>query len=333
MIDIKKIFKRSPAERPAEPRIKRLEISPSPQGLYIDTDGIAVTPLTDTIGKKDFKWVRDSYSVVVPGLMEWYGRYLHQVSNPDDGFDWSGWHRDGLLFTKEIYLSLPRSVPMRYVVPAEDRSNTLESFDVTEGRIDSLLDVIGNKPTEREAVAFDNIAVGVKEEDGYIVVRLKTKGKFDNITFQMGNESLELVREFLEKIALTDHETVSCESRQSDFDMYFYPQTIGGLKHMGQLHIFSDREFAFSAYINSRHFVRSLYRSIISYAGSLNDSTVYKLFQSRLLECYIDDARYRHISRFRTNPQLANLIGPALDNIRKHFLGIYDSIIEEDEYV
>ena len=59
MIDLKNIFKRTPA-KPAEPRIKRLEISPSPKGLYIDTDGIAVTPLTDTIGKKDFKWVRDS---------------------------------------------------------------------------------------------------------------------------------------------------------------------------------------------------------------------------------------------------------------------------------
>lgn len=269
MIDIKKIFKRtSPANKPEEVRIKRLDLQASARGLYIDTEGIAVTPHDDTIEKKDFRWVRDSYSVVVPGLMEWYARYLHQVSNPDDGFDWKGWHRDGLLFAKQIYLGLPRSVPMRYVIPAEDDSNTLESFDVTEGRIDSLLDVIGNKPTEREAVACDNIAVGVKEEDGYIVVRLRTKGKFDNITFQMGNESLELMREFLEKIALTDQETVSCESRQSDFGMYFYPQTIGGLKHMGQLHIFSDREFAFSAYINSRHFVRSLYRSIISYAGS-----------------------------------------------------------------
>ena len=333
MIDIKKIFKRSPAERPPEPRIKRLEISPSPEGLYIDTEGVAITPHDDTIEKKDFKWTRGSYSVVVPGLMEWYRRYLHQVSNPDEGFDWSGWHRDGLLFAKQIYLSLPRNVPMRYVVPAEDRSNTLESFDVTEGRIGSLLDVIGNKSNEREPVACDNIAVGVKEEDGYIVARLRIKGKCDSITFQMCNDSLEQLREFLEKIALTEHETIACESRQSDFGMYFYPQTIGGLKHMGQLHIFSGREFAFSAYIYSRHFVRSLYRSIISYAGSLNDRTVYKLFQSRLLECYIDDARYRHISRFRTNPKLANLIGPALDNIRKHFLGIYDSIIEEDEYV
>ena len=331
MIDLKNIFKRTPA-KPAEPRIKRLEISPSPKGLYIDTDGIAVTPLTDTIGKKDFRWVRDSYSVVVPGLMEWYGRYLHQVSNPDDGLDWSGWHRDGLLFTKQIYLSLPRSVPMRYVVPAEDRSNTLESFDVTEDRIDSLLDVIGNKPTEREAVACDNIAVGVKEEDGYIVVRLKTKGKFDNITFQMGNENLELVREFLEKIALTEHETVSCESHQSDFGMYFYPQTIGGLKHMGQLHIFSDREFVFSAYVNSRQLIRSLYRSIISYVGSPNDDRAYKSFQSCVLECYIDDDRYEDISFFRNNRMLGKFIGPAIANIRRHFQDIYNSIFDESEY-
>ena len=63
MIDIKKIFKRSPTERPPEPRIKRLEISPSPQGLYIDTEGVAITPHDDTIEKKDFKWMITQFQI------------------------------------------------------------------------------------------------------------------------------------------------------------------------------------------------------------------------------------------------------------------------------
>ena len=41
--------------------------------------------------------------------MEWYERYLQYVANPNPGFDWKGWHRDGLLFTEQIYLSLPFS--------------------------------------------------------------------------------------------------------------------------------------------------------------------------------------------------------------------------------
>ncbi len=32
---------------------------------------------------------------------------------------------------------------------------------------------------------------------------------------------------------------------------------------------------------------------------SLIDNTGYKLFQSNILECYIDDDRYEHISYFR----------------------------------
>ena len=334
MVDIKNIFKRIIPSNNVEPvRIKRLDINPSSRGLYIDTDGVVITPHSDTIGKKDFKWVRDSYSVVVPGLMEWYERYLQYVANPNTDFDWKGWHRDGLLFTKQIYFSLPRCIPMRYVIPMEDNSNTLESFDVTADRLDSFLAIFGDATTEREPTTSDTIVIGVKEEEGDIVIRFKIKGKYDCYTFQMEHETLKLLREFLEKIALNEQETISWESQQSENGMYFYPQKIGYLKHMGQLHIFSEREFSFSAYINTRHFIRSLYRTIMTHVGSLSDNTAYKSFQSNILECYIDDERYEHISLFRKNPKLANFIGPAIDNIRKYFRDIYNSIIDENEYV
>ena len=320
MVDIKKKF-------------KHLDISPSLRGLYVDTDGAVITPLSDTIQKKDFKWVRDSYSVVVPGLMEWYERYLRYVANPSTDFDWKGWHRDGLLFTKQIYFSLPRCILMRYIVPVEDTSYVLESFDVTEDKLDSLLANLGNASAEREPVSCDVVGVGVKEEEGHVAVRLQVKGKYDNVKIRMESDSLELLRDFLEKIAMTEREIISCESQRSDFGMYFYPQTIGGLKHMGQLHIFSERGLAFSAYINTRHFIRSLYRSITTHVGSLSDGTAYKSFQSNILECYIDDEKCENRFLFRKGPKLASFIGLAIENVRTFIQESYDSILDENEYV
>ena len=342
MVDIKNIFKRAGCSNKTEKvSIKRLEIAPSSRGLYIDTDGVTVTPHADIVDKKDFKWVQGSYYAVVPGLIEWYERYLQYLSNPTAEFDWQGWHRDGLLFTKQIYFSLPRCIEMRYIIPAEDNSDTLESFDVTEEKLDSLLDILEDIPEQRDPVTSDIVGAGVKEEDGYIVVRLRTKGKYDSITFQLENDSLELLREFLEKIALTEYETIPCESLQSEYcsnrrypnifmkhGMYFYPQTIGGMKNMGHLHIYSERGLVFSAYVNSVHLVRSLYRPIISHLGSMNDNTTYKSFQSSVLECYIDNDRRNHISGFRKNHLLGNFIRPAIENIRKYF----DSLLDENEY-
>ena len=325
MINMKTIFKRANLIKEAEEvRVKHLDIHPSSRGLYVDTDGVPITPHSDIISKKAFKWVDDSYSVVVPGLMEWYERYLQYVANPNDEFDWKGWHRDGLLFTKQIYFSLPRCIPLRYIIPADDNSNTLESFDVSEEKLDSLLAILGDISVVREPVTSDIIGVGVKEEDGCIVVRLRIKDKYDNITFHLENDSLDLFRDFLEKIAITEYETVSCESRKSNSGMYFYPQTIGELKHMGQLHIFSERELVFSAYVNSKLFIRSLYRSIMTQLVSMNDGTSVKSFQSDVLESFIDDDPPLR------NSKLGNIIVPAINKISERFQSIYDSLIDDE---
>ena len=147
----------------------------------------------------------------------------------------------------------------------------------------------------------------------------------------MENDSLELLRDFLEKIAITEYETVSCESRKSNFGMYFYPQTIGDLKHMGQLHIFSERELIFSAYVNSKLLLRSLYRSIMTQLVSMNDADSYESFRSNMLECFIDDETCKN-APLRYS-KLGKIIVPAIDNIRERFQSIYDSLIDEDETV
>ena len=334
MIGVKNIFKRLSAENKAgEVRSKVIAINPSPAGVYVDMDGTAITPYSDTIEKKEFNWARGTYSFVVPGLMEWYARYLQHLENPEMDFDWKGWHRDGLLFTKQIYLNLPRCIPVQYVVPPSDASHILESFDVTEENIDSLLAMLDDPVTEREPLITDRIIVGVKEEDGDILMRLTVKGKNEEYTFQMEYETLKYLKEFLEDIALKGKPIPAWESKSSENGIYFYPQTISNVNHMGQLHIFSEGELVFSAYINSRNFVRSVYRSIMIHVESLKDKATCKLFKSNILECYIDDERYEHISFFRKNPMLANFIEPAIENVRNYFHDMYDSIFDENEYV
>lgn len=308
MVDIRNMFKRiASVNKGEDEREGYMDINPSAKGLYIDTDGEVVIPHYDTIQKRDFRWSQERYSVVVPGLMEWYERYLRYVADPNTEFDWRGWHRDGLLFTEQIYYSLPR--------------------EVTEEKLDSLSEVLGYASDEREPVISDLVVAGVKDEEGYIRIRLKIRGKDDSYTFHMEYDTLKHLRNFLENIALSEAEPSAWESQQSESGMYFYPQTIGGLKHMGQLHIFSEREFAFSAYVNSRLLVRSLYRSIMTHLGSLNCNAVCRFFQSNILECYIDDARCKRISFFRRTPKLANVIEPAFASVRRYL----DSIVEDEE--
>ena len=46
-----------------------------------------------------------------------------------------------------------------------------------------------------------------------------------------------------------------------------------------------------------------------------------------------DDNRYEYISFFRKNPKLADFLGPAIENVRKYLQELYDSILDENEYV
>ena len=100
---------------------------------------------------------------------------------------------------------------------------------------------------------------------------------------------------------------------------------------MGQLHIFSERELIFSAYVNSKLLLRSLYRSIMTQLVSMNDADSYESFRSNMLECFIDDETCKN-APLRYS-KLGKIIVPAIDNIRERFQSIYDSLIDEDETV
>ena len=309
---------------------RRIVIRPSALGLYLDIDGVPVTPFSDKFERSDLKMAQGNYSFVVPGLMEWYERYLQFVSNPDAPFDWRSWHRDGLLFTRQIYTSLPRCISLRYAVPSEDKSLCVEDFDVSEEGIESLLTGLGDYVAEFEPVINDVVAVGLKGEDVGITVRLKIKTNGDTFTFHLAYTSLESLKLFLERLALCDQDTISWESTASDHAMYFYPQTIGPFKHMGQFQIYSGRDMVFSAYINSRDFISSLYRSIMTHTATLIDKGPHKSIQSNILDCYIDDSRYYQIPFFRKSPRLANLLAPMLDHLRRFCREVYETILYEN---
>lgn len=332
------IFKRLDPKTVSVPHSGKFIISPTLDSVYVDTDGTSSEVSSDIIYRQEYRWADKDYSIIIPGLMEWVERYRSAIdtttSKIDPEFNWSAWHTDGLLFTKEIFRKLPRYVPLRYAKPAGDNSGLIEDFDVmSEEQIDLMLAQIGDERSEREPAFVDSVVVGVKQEEDNICVRFKIKGKYDSFTFVLVYESILLLKDFLERIAIAEGSVVVWESKTSENGMYLYPQTIGGFKNMYRLHIFSEKELAFSAYLNLRDFVRSVYKSIMTHIREVDGQDVCRMFQSSIVECFIDDKRYEHISFFRRFPKLANTIGPAVENVRKYFEEIYTSILDDSETI
>ena len=71
----------------------------------------------------------------------------------------------------------------------------------------------------------------------------------------------------------------------------------------------------------------------MTHVGGMKGQDVCRMFQSNIVECFIDDKKYENIAFFRRFPKIANTIGPAVENVRKYFQEIYNSILDEDEYV
>lgn len=330
---LKRLRPQKPIPNPHE---GKFIICPTANSLYVDTDGTHREVTSDTIAKRDYLWVRDSYSILLPGLMEWCERYRRafdpQTNAVNAGFDWRSWHHDGLLFTKEIHKRLPREVTLRYARPPGDNSGLVEDFDVTQETLDILLEQIKYTPYDREPVIADSVVVGVKNEDDALCIRFKTKGSYDTFTFSLEYESLDLLKGFLERIVLCDGKPVEWESNHAQNGMYFFPQVIGDVKHMGQLQIFIEgrSEPEYTAYLNSRQFIKSLYRSVMSHINTAAENAAYKGLQSNMLEWYIDDQRYANFRMFKKNPKMAKWLSPAIVQVKDFFADIYNSIYEDD---
>lgn len=318
------------------PNTGKMVIRPTMRTLYLDVDGASYETPSDTLYARAYKWVQNEYTIILPGLTEWCDRYRQAfdvaTKTVSSDFDWKEWHRDGLLFTKEIFRGLPRHIPLRYAKPEGDDSGLVEDFDVTEEAIDDILDQLGDSQTEREPATTDTIVVGTKTEDGDLCIRFKVKGKYASFTFVLEYDNLDWLKSFLERLVTAENNTVVWESNKGANGMCFYPQKIGGIKDMGQLHIHLDgsSDPVFTAYINKRQFIRSFYRSVLSNLGSVEEGGVYKKIQSNMLDWYIDDEMYKRFAAIRKNPSLARWLNPSLMKMKDFLSEFYNSIYEDE---
>ena len=319
------------------PNYGKFIIRPTSRAIYTDIDGCPYVAPADTLYKREYSWEQNHYTVIVPGLTEWAERY-RKAFDPITGlvspeFDWRDWHRDGLLFARDIYRRLPRHIPVYYAKPEGDESGLVDAFEVSEEKIESLLARLGSSQSQRDPVLEDSVVVGVKDEDGQLCVRLKIKGKTDSFTFGVEYDSLEALKSFLERLMKCEGRPVSWESSHAESAMYFYPQTIGGLLHMGQLHIFTDGKNKpdFTAYINLRHFIRSVYRTIMSNISKLEGDTVYKKLRSNAIEWYIDDSRYDQFVTLTKNPVLAKWVSPTIMKVKDYLDDVFNSIFQDED--
>ncbi len=304
-----KLFNRF-KQTPQEPEMRKeiMILQPSEKYSIIRMDGKSVEIPSDVIGERKFLWTRDSYYMLIPGIMEWVARYrqatdfMAMATIPE--FDWVSWHRDGLLYAKEIYKNLPRNIPFRYEIPATDTSGLVESFDVTEETIDSLLENFKILDDDREPVICEKVVTLAKDDDGALAIKLKINDKNREYVFHIEYPSMTFLKVFLEKIAMSKGEPVGWDSKYSRSGIYFYPQTIGNIKHMGQFQMQLDgkSEPVVAAYVNSRDLVRSIYRNIMAVLNTLTDKTASKDLKSDVIEWYIDDDRYPNTPMPRRNP-------------------------------
>lgn len=304
-----KLFNRF-KQTPQDPEMRKaiMILQPSEKHSITRMDGLDIEIPSDIIGERKFLWTRDSYYMLIPGIMEWVARYRQatdftaKTTNPE--FDWISWHRDGLLFAREIYRNLPRNIPFRYEIPETDTSGIIEGFDVTEEAIDSLIENLQAHDTDIEPVICDKVIILAKDDEGTLGIKFKIKDKNRDYVFHIEYPSMTFLKVFLEKIAMSKGEPVGWDSKYSRSGMYFYPQTIGNMKHMGQFQMQLDgkSEPVIAAYVNSREFVRSIYRNIMPVLTSLADKTPSQDLRSNIIEWYIDDERYPNTPMPSRNP-------------------------------
>ena len=304
-----KLFDRFKTTKPEEVVRKDIMIiCPSEKHTITRVDGRQVEIPSDIIGERKFLWTRDSYYMLIPGIMEWVARYRQatdfMAKTTSHEFNWRSWHRDGLLFAREIYRNLPRNISFRYEIPVTDNSGSIESFDVTEEALDSLIECLQYPYEDREPVLSEKVITLAKDDEGILGVKFKIKEKNREFVFHLEYPSMTFLKVFLEKIVMSNGEPVGWDSKYSRSGMYFYPQTIGNVKHMGQFQMQLDgkSEPAIAAYVNSRELVRSIYRNIMAVLTTLEDKTPSKDLRSDIIEWYIDDERYPNTPMPSRNP-------------------------------
>lgn len=239
-----------------------------------DEEGMCSGSTDDIVDNVDIDLL-PRFSIIVPGISEWCERYVLATdfadTTTDPSFDWRRWHRDGLMFAKEIYRQLPRNYNLIYKRPFEDRSGLLEEVDFSKDSVDDVIQSLGpiqDIPDAKPSFKYNVIFTVKKSEHGLADVTFKV-GNLECELHIHGLDHLKGVRSWMERItAQKDEVARTIAFNQHNVDSYMIPQRIGQFTQMGQLRVekYTDRDL-FSAYVNRREFVRGLYLSLMGYFG------------------------------------------------------------------
>lgn len=251
-----------------------LRITPNLDTLFDDENGMSYPAYDDEIDNEYMK-LFPRFKFYVPGIYEWLRRFENATNfsetTTDPSFDWRGWHRDGLLFAKEIFSHLPRNYNLLYLRPYEDKSGVIQSFvDFSTDPINEIIRSLQAGPYNlSEKPAFCEV-IDVKVWIEHLF-SINLRVNKSNTTFALRElGDFENLRLWMEGVAEDKEDFI--EKRMSPgFRFQMMPQRIGQFTQMGRFMVecLCPDDF-FTAYVNRKDFIRTLYNALINYFMSDN---------------------------------------------------------------
>lgn len=183
-----------------------ITISPDIDYYYQDEEGMCGGSSDDVI--ENYEWdLQPRFNIIIPGIAEWCERYVLATdfanTTTDPSFDWRRWHRDGLLFAKELYRQLPRNYNLIYRKPFEDRSGILNEVDFSKDSVDDVIRSLGtipDLPDAKPALKYNVAFTAEQAEYGLVTVKFRVGNLECDLTIY-DLQDLQYVRKWMEGIA------------------------------------------------------------------------------------------------------------------------------------
>ena len=215
------------------------------------------------------------FKFTIPGISEWHWRYVratdfvNAIAAPS--FDWRQWHRDGLIFAKEIHSRLPRNYNLIYKRPFEDHSGILEEVIFSTDNVDEVINSLNSVLEQKNARPsfIHNIQFSLGDRlDGLLSVTFTVGNRNHTVLIDKCRDT-KYLRQWMERIIANDEEIILAVCFKGEtWGIEMIPQQIGQFTEMAQLHIIdSENDVLFSAYVNRREFVRGLYLTLMDHLG------------------------------------------------------------------
>ena len=246
-----------------------IRISPDIDVLFVDGDSCCASAYGDEISN-DSPWLGPRFSIVVPGIDEWVSRYEDATdfaeTTTDPSFDWISWHYEGLCFAKAIWEQMPRCYTLYYEPPFEDHSGTIGEVIIDEN-VDSLIGRLRPlaKRTPAPLSRKDNIEYQLERKDDCVQITFR----INNLVLGMplSFKSLPGIKQWLKDII--DAKGEVCTIQLTGYNLHYARQTVGSHPEMGRFWISKDYPYndEFSAYVDTKEFVRSFYLSLMTELG------------------------------------------------------------------